>query len=83
MIAAGVTAGSIDAGTITPWQIGLGVVFYSGVLFLLLSLLGVREALLDAVSPSMRNGIAGGIGLFIAFIGLENAGVVVAAPARS
>jgi len=80
VIAAGVRSGTIDPATTSPWQIGLGVIFYSGVLFLALSLLGVREALLDAVSPSMRDGIAAGIGLFIAFIGLANAGLVVAAP---
>ena len=62
------------------WQVGLGVVFISGVLFLVLSLLGVREALMDAISPSMRNGIAVGIGLFIAFIGLQNAGLIVKDP---
>ena len=66
MIAAQVAAGTIAAGSTTPWQIGLGVVFNSGVLFLLLSLLGVREKLMEAISPSMRNGIAVGIGLFIA-----------------
>lgn len=60
----------------SPWQVGLGVIFYSGVLFLVLSLLGVREALLDAISPTMRNGIAVGIGLFIAFIGLRSAGLI-------
>lgn len=80
VIAAGVEAGTITPDSTTPWQIGLGVIFYSGVLFLVLSLFGVREALLDAVSPSMRDGIAGGIGLFIAFIGLQNAGLVVADP---
>ena len=41
------------------------MVFYSGVIFLLLSMLGVREKLMEAISPSMRNGIAIGIGLFI------------------
>jgi AGZA family xanthine/uracil permease-like MFS transporter len=80
VIAAGAAAGSITPGATSPWQIGLGVIFYSGVLFLLLALFGVREALLDAVSPSMRDGIAAGIGLFIAFIGLQNAGLVVADP---
>ena len=59
------------------WQIALGVVFLSGVLFLLLSILGVREKLLEAISPSMRNAIAIGIGMFIAFIGLKNAGLVI------
>ena len=58
-------------GSTTPWQIALGVVFWSGVLFLLISIFGVREAILNAVSPSMRDGIAVGIGLFIAFIGLQ------------
>jgi AGZA family xanthine/uracil permease-like MFS transporter len=73
MIAAQVGAGQI---TTTPWQIGLGVVFYSGVLFLILSMLGVREKLMEAVSPSMRNGIAIGIGLFIALIGLRSTNLV-------
>ena len=63
-----------------PWKVGLGVIFVSGVLFLLLSLIGVRERLLNAVSPSMKAGIGVGIGLFIAFIGLRNAGVVVIDP---
>jgi AGZA family xanthine/uracil permease-like MFS transporter len=75
-----VSAGLWTTGATSAWQIGLGVVFISGVLFLLLSLGGVREALLDAISPSMRNGIAIGIGLFIAFIGLQNARLIVASP---
>ena len=82
MIAAGVESGSIQPGTTTPWQVALGVVFVAGVLFLLLSLLGVREALLAAISRSMRNAIAVGIGLFIAFIGLKGATLVVAAPGQ-
>ncbi len=65
-------------GETSPWQIGLGVVFISGILFLALSLFGVREMLMDAISPSMRNGIAIGIGLFIALIGLRNATLVLA-----
>lgn len=69
-----------QAGSSTPWQTALGVVFIAGVLFLLLSLLGVRRMILSAISPSMRNGIAVGIGLFIAFIGLQKAGLVVANP---
>ncbi len=62
----------------TPWQVSLGVVFIAGVIFLLLSLLQVRRALIDSVSPSLKNGIAVGIGIFIAFIGLQNARLVVA-----
>ncbi len=80
LIDARVHAGLIPPGATTPWQIALGVVFLSGVLFLLLSLFGVREAILDAISPSMRDGIAVGIGLFIAFIGLQNAGLVLKDP---
>ncbi len=64
----------------SPWQIALGVVFVSGVLFLILTLFKVRRALIDSVSPSLKNGIAVGIGVFIAFIGLQNARVVVASP---
>ena len=68
------------AGFTNTWQVGLGVVFVSGVLFLILTLLRVREKLMDAISPSLKNGIAVGIGLFIAFIGLQNAGVILKDP---
>ena len=68
------------AGFAEPWRVTLGAVFVAGLLFLILTLIGVREKLLDAVSPSMKRGIAVGIGLFIAFIGLTNAGVVVSEP---
>jgi AGZA family xanthine/uracil permease-like MFS transporter len=78
MIAAQAAAGHIAANSTTPWQIGLGVVFYSGVIFLLLSMLGVREKLMEAISPSMRNGIAIGIGLFIVLIGMNSAGLLLA-----
>lgn len=64
----------------TPWQIGLGVVFYSGVLFLILSMLGVREKLMEAISPSMRNGIAIGIGLFIVLIGMDSTHLLLRDP---
>lgn len=76
MIADGAKDGSIDTAMTSPWQIALGVVFVSGVLFLAMTFLGLREMLLDTISPSMRNGIAVGIGMFIAFIGLRSAGLV-------
>jgi AGZA family xanthine/uracil permease-like MFS transporter len=76
MIAAQVKTGHIAAGSTAPWQIGLGVIFYSGLLFLLLSMLGVREKLMEAISPSMRNGIAIGIGLFIVLIGMDSTGLL-------
>jgi len=68
------------AGSAVPWATALGAVFISGVLFLLLSLAGAREAVMNAISPSMKHAIAGGIGLFIAFIGLQNAGLIVKDP---
>ncbi len=77
LIAKGVVEGTINPGETEPWRIALGVVFASGVLFLLLTLAGLRQILLDTITPSMRHGIAAGIGLFIAFIGLRNVGLVV------
>jgi AGZA family xanthine/uracil permease-like MFS transporter len=68
------------AGFANAWEVALGVVFISGVLFLLLSLVGLRELIFNAVSPSLKNGIAAGIGLFIAFIGLQNAGLILKDP---
>ncbi len=68
------------AGFRNGWQVALGVVFVSGVLFLILSLVGLRELIFNAISPSLKNGIAAGIGLFIAFIGLQQAGVIVRDP---
>jgi AGZA family xanthine/uracil permease-like MFS transporter len=62
------------------WKVALGVVFVAGVVFLILSVLPVRRMILDAISPSMRGSIAVGIGMFIAFIGLRNGGLVVDSP---
>src|SRR5262250_2891027 len=68
------------AGFTNGWQVALGVVFVSGILFLVLSLVGLRELIFNSVSPSMKNGIAAGIGLLIAFIGLRQAGVIIKDP---
>ena len=68
------------AGYPHPWQVALGAVFLSGVLFLILSLVGLRELIFNAVSPSLKHGLAAGIGLFIAFIGLQNAGLIIKDP---
>jgi len=67
-------------GVTNSWQVALGIVLISGIIFLILSLLKFRRAIIDAVSPSLKNGIAVGIGFFIAFIGLKNAGVIIATP---
>jgi AGZA family xanthine/uracil permease-like MFS transporter len=68
------------AGFANAWQVALGAVFISGVLFLILSLVGLRELIFNAISPSLKNAIAAGIGLFIAFIGLQNAGLILKDP---
>ena len=60
-----------------PWPIALGCVFISGVCFLLLTLVGVRQMIVAAIPPHLFAAVAGGIGLFIGFIGLKNAGIVV------
>jgi len=67
-------------GVANAWRTALGIVFISGVAFIILTVLRVREAVIDAISPSMRNAIAVGIGLFIAFIGLRNGQVIVGKP---
>lgn len=75
-----VPAAAAAGSTENPWQAALGVVFISGVLFLLLSLTGIREKIINSVSSSMKHAMAAGIGLFIAFIGLQNAGLVIRKP---
>ncbi|MBK8979330.1 MAG: NCS2 family permease [Planctomycetes bacterium] len=67
-------------GTAVPWPTALGAVFVSGVLFLVLSLFRVREKVLRSTPRSLLHAIPVGIGLFIAFIGLQQGGIVVAAP---
>ena len=63
------------------WQVGLGAVFLSGVLFFLLSIFKIREWVINSVPLPLRAGIAAGIGLFLAIIALKNAGIVVDHPA--
>ncbi|MGB8474420.1 MAG: NCS2 family permease [Candidatus Acidiferrum sp.] len=72
---------SIVLGRGVPWQTALGVVFLSGILFLLLTLTKVREQIVNGIPDCLKYGTAGGIGLFIAFIGLRNAKLIVANPA--
>ena len=63
------------------WQAALGAVFLSGVLFVALSALPVREWLVNAIPRNLKLGMATGIGLFVAFVGLRNAGIVASDPA--
>ncbi len=72
---------TICLGLGVHWSSALGLVFVNGVLFLALSLTGIRRRIIDAIPHSLKVAITCGIGLFIAFIGLKNAGIVVASPA--
>ena len=59
------------------WQIALLAVFFEGILFIIMSLTNVREAIFNAIPLNLKRGVSVGIGLFIAFIGLQNAGLAV------
>jgi AGZA family xanthine/uracil permease-like MFS transporter len=63
-----------------PWQTALGCVFVSGLIFLVLTLAGARRLIFDAIPRPLFSAVAAGIGLFIAFVGLKEAGLVVADP---
>jgi AGZA family xanthine/uracil permease-like MFS transporter len=63
------------------WQVAVGAVFISGVVFLLMSIWGIREALVHAIPDSLKRGIAVGIGLLITLVGLEWSGFLAANPA--
>lgn len=64
-----------------PWDAALGIVFWNGILFLLLSVTGIRTQIAESIPDALKIGVQCGIGLFIAFIGLKNAGLVVDNPA--
>ena len=63
------------------WQFALTAVFIEGLLFILMTITNIREAIVNAIPITLRYAIGGGIGLFIAFIGLQNGGVIVDDPA--
>src|SRR5438128_10047747 len=62
------------------WQVALGIIFWAGVLFLLISVTPVRETIAIAIPAELRLGTAAGIGIFLTFIGLKNAGLIAADP---
>src|SRR5580700_4429354 len=68
---------SVVKGMGVPWQTALGAVFLSGVAFLVLTLLGVRQLIISAIPAELYAAVAAGVGLFIAFIGLKNSGIIV------
>jgi AGZA family xanthine/uracil permease-like MFS transporter len=74
---------TVVQGMGVPWPVALGCVLISGVVFLLLTAAGIRQMILAAIPPHLLAAVAGGIGLFIGFIGLKNAGIVVNNPATS
>jgi adenine/guanine/hypoxanthine permease len=72
---------AVVLGMKVPWQQALGAVFLSGVVFFLLTVTRIREAIINAIPESLKYAVSAGIGLFIAFIGLKNAGIIVASEA--
>jgi len=72
---------SVCQGMHIPWQTALGVVFISGVLFVLLTVTRVREQIVNGIPDCLKHSTAAGIGMFIAFVGMRNAKLVVANPA--
>jgi len=71
---------SVVKGLGVPWQTALGAVFLSGVLFFLVSVTPVREWVINGVSKTIKLAISVGIGFFLAFVGLQAAGIVAADP---
>jgi len=66
-----------------PWETALGCVFLSGVIFLILTVAGIRQLIVGAIPRPLFSAVAAGVGLFIAFIGLKEAGIIVADPATT
>ena len=62
------------------WQVALGIIFWAGVLFLLISVTPIRETIAKAIPSELRIGTAAGIGIFLTFIGLKNAGLIASDP---
>lgn len=60
-----------------PWQFALTAVFLEGIIFLILTFFNIREAIVNSIPINLKHSISAGIGLFIAFIGLQNAGIIV------
>jgi AGZA family xanthine/uracil permease-like MFS transporter len=74
---------TVVKGMGVPWETALGCVFISGVAFLILTLAGVRQMIVAAIPKPLFSAVAAGVGLFIAFIGLKEAGIIVANPATT
>lgn len=72
---------SVCLGMNIPWQTAMAGVLASGIIFIILSITGFREIVIKAIPNNLKYAVSAGIGLFIAFIGFKNAGIVVADPA--
>lgn len=68
---------SVVLGNGAPWQHGLAAVFISSVFFLLLTISGLREKIINAIPVELKHAVGAGIGLFITFVGFKNAGIIV------
>src|ERR1700679_2405383 len=68
---------TVVKGMGVPWQTALGAVFLSGIIFLILTIGGIRQRLVAAIPHQLHAAVGGGIGLFIAFIGFRNAGIII------
>jgi adenine/guanine/hypoxanthine permease len=74
---------TVVLGMGVPWQTALGAVFLSGLIFLALTFAGIRQRLVAAIPHQLHAAVGGGIGLFIAFIGFRNAGIIVPSAATT
>jgi len=72
---------TVCLGMHVPWRTALGVIFFSGIAFLILTVTKVREQIVNGIPDCLKHSTAGGIGMFIAFVGLRNSKLVVANPA--
>jgi AGZA family xanthine/uracil permease-like MFS transporter len=74
---------TVVKGMGVPWQTALGAVFISGIVFFVLTLLGLRQLIIAAIPIELYAAVAAGVGLFIAFIGFRNSGIIVPHPATT
>jgi AGZA family xanthine/uracil permease-like MFS transporter len=74
---------TVVLGMGVPWQTALGAVFLSGIIFLALTFTGIRQRLVAAIPHQLHAAVGGGIGLFIAFIGFRNAGIIIPSAATT
>src|SRR6478752_207268 len=72
---------SVCLGMHVPWRTALGVIFFSGVLFIVITVTRIREQIVNGIPDCLKHSTAAGIGVFIAFVGLRNAKLVLANPA--